>query len=186
MKKIAAAATLALALAAPAVAPAKPSKQERKSAKTECKAERKAMGKEAFRAKYGTNKKGRNAFRKCVSQTAREEEKENNAAAKNAAKECKAEREAIGEDAFAVKYGTNKNKKNAYGKCVSGKADENEEEADAEDREELSAARTCRKERETMGDDAFAAKHGTNENKKNAFGKCVSAQAQEDDSGESA
>ena len=35
-----------------------------------------------------------------------------------AAKTCKAERSADPQ-AFAEKYGTNKNKKNAYGKCVS-------------------------------------------------------------------
>ena len=38
---------------------------------------------------------------------------------KNAAKACKAERASLGADAFAAKYGTNPNKKNAFGKCVS-------------------------------------------------------------------
>jgi len=38
---------------------------------------------------------------------------------KNAAKYCKAVRETKGVDAFAALYGTNKNKKNAFGKCVS-------------------------------------------------------------------
>src|SRR5436190_24178471 len=37
----------------------------------------------------------------------------------NAAKACKAERASLGDAAFAAKYGTNKNKKNAFGKCVS-------------------------------------------------------------------
>jgi hypothetical protein len=37
----------------------------------------------------------------------------------NAAKVCKAERAEIGVDAFREKYGTNKNGKNAFGKCVS-------------------------------------------------------------------
>jgi PKD domain len=40
---------------------------------------------------------------------------------KNAAKECKAERE-DDPDAFKEKYGTNKNGKNAFGKCVSSKS----------------------------------------------------------------
>ena len=40
----------------------------------------------------------------------------------NAAKLCKAERERIGLEAFKTKYGTNKNKANAFGKCVSGKS----------------------------------------------------------------
>ena len=40
-------------------------------------------------------------------------------ARKNAAKECSAERKEIGRDAFAEKYGTNRNNRNAFGKCVS-------------------------------------------------------------------
>ena len=42
---------------------------------------------------------------------------------KNAAKECKAERKED-PDAFKEKYGTNKNGKNAFGKCVSSKRSE--------------------------------------------------------------
>jgi hypothetical protein len=38
---------------------------------------------------------------------------------KNRAKFCKAERAFLGESAFRKKYGTNKNGKNAFGKCVS-------------------------------------------------------------------
>ena len=38
---------------------------------------------------------------------------------KNAAKYCKAVRESKGVEGFQTAYGTNKNKKNAYGKCVS-------------------------------------------------------------------
>ena len=38
---------------------------------------------------------------------------------KNAAKTCKAERKALGVQAFNEKYGTNANKANAFGKCVS-------------------------------------------------------------------
>lgn len=37
---------------------------------------------------------------------------------KNAAKSCKAER-ALNPEAFKTKYGTNANKANAFGKCVS-------------------------------------------------------------------
>jgi hypothetical protein len=49
---------------------------------------------------------------------------EEKAARKNASKECKAERGTIGAQAFAEKYGTNKNRKNAHGKCVSSRARE--------------------------------------------------------------
>ena len=38
---------------------------------------------------------------------------------KNAAKYCKAVRTSKGVEAFGTQYGTNKNKKNAFGKCVS-------------------------------------------------------------------
>jgi len=89
---------------------------------------------------------------------------------KNAAKACKAERASLGADAFAAKYGTNANKKNAYGKCVS----ETARKLTAEQQAEKNAAKACKAERASIGADAFAAKYGTNANKKNAFGKCVS------------
>jgi Tol biopolymer transport system component len=40
---------------------------------------------------------------------------------KNAAQFCKADRDFLGDDAFARKYGSNGNAANAYGKCVSDK-----------------------------------------------------------------
>jgi hypothetical protein len=43
---------------------------------------------------------------------------------KNAAKECAAERDEMGTEAFREEYGTNENGKNAFGKCVSGKTKE--------------------------------------------------------------
>ena len=91
---------------------------------------------------------------------------------KNAAKACKAERATMGVQAFNEKYGTNANKKNAFGKCVSGKEKKAEEAETAEARE--NAAKKCKAERETMGVAAFKEKYGTNANKANAFGKCVS------------
>ncbi|MGH3044479.1 MAG: hypothetical protein ACRDM2_07105 [Gaiellaceae bacterium] len=42
-------------------------------------------------------------------------------------------------------------------------------------------ARTCKSEREEMGDDAFVDEYGVNENGANAFGKCVSKEARERD-----
>jgi hypothetical protein len=41
---------------------------------------------------------------------------------KNRAHACKAERARIGDSAFAEKYGTNRNQRNAFGKCASKKA----------------------------------------------------------------
>src|SRR5688500_8393782 len=51
-----------------------------------------------------------------------------------AAKQCNAERDRIGVQAFKTKYGTNKNKANALGKCVSGKSkDKGKEHKDEKD-----------------------------------------------------
>jgi hypothetical protein len=97
-----------------------------KNAAKECKAER-AADPEGFKD-YGTNENGKNAFGKCVSTKAKEkkaemdaEDAEDVAEFKNAAKACAAEREEMGEDAFADAYGRNANDKNAFGKCVSRK-----------------------------------------------------------------
>ena len=163
-------------------ATAKPDKTDRTNAAKECRAERGSTDatREAFRAKYGTNKNGKNAFGKCVSSRSKEEKAERKAAGKNAAKECKAERDADA-TAFSEKYGTNKNGKNAFGKCVSSKAKELKAEEDAEDAEEVeerkSAAKQCDTERTETGKETFADKYGTNANKRNAFGKCVSRTA---------
>jgi hypothetical protein len=56
------------------------------------------------------------------------EDKQEAVATKNAAKKCAAERAEMGEEAFAEQYGTNANKRNAFGKCVSQGVRENEEE----------------------------------------------------------
>jgi hypothetical protein len=100
-----------------------------------CKAERGTTPEStaAFEQKYGTNKNGKNALGKCVSQAAKAAEaeadqKDRDAAAdrKSAAKRCATERGTAAESraAFAKKYGTNKNGKNAFGKCVSKLAKE--------------------------------------------------------------
>ena len=84
-------------------------------------------GRRGVQDEYGTNKNGKNAFGKCVSGKASEKKAAMDAADaqevagdKNAAKECAAER-AADADAFKTEYGTNKNGKNAFGKCVSRK-----------------------------------------------------------------
>ena len=86
---------------------------------------------------------------------------------------CKAERTAMGTDNFKHAYGTNRNKSNAFGKCVSKKV----KEAHAN---RVGAAKQCKAEQD---DSNFAASHdaktfeqvyGTNKKGSNAFGKCVS------------
>ena len=100
-----------------------------------------------------------------------------------AEKACRAERgtTAQSRQAFTEKYGTNKNKKNAFGKCVSSKAKGEDDEADEDESDEVNASKKCKEERGTTAASmaAFAEKYGTNKNKKNAFGKCVSRAAQQ-------
>ena len=83
---------------------------------------------------------------------------------KNAAKYCKAVREAKGVDAFQTQYGTNKNKKNAYGKCVSATARAKAEKR--EDAEEQNAATAACKKQQSENATKFAQDY------KN-FGQCV-------------
>ena len=88
---------------------------------------------------------------------------------KNAAKYCKALRESKGVEAFAELYGTNPNKKNAYGKCVSkaakskAKAREDEQDAEAPN----AVVQACKKQK-TDDPAAFAQKY------KN-LGQCIKA-----------
>ncbi len=92
-----------------------------------------------------------------------------------AQKQCAAQRAAIGDKAFKDLYGTNANKSNAFGKCVSKMA-----RLDAQVR--TTAQSQCRAE---QNDPNFAATHGGKTfeqfygtgNGKNAFGKCVSSKA---------
>lgn len=174
MKKIF---TLGVVLAAgfPGVAVAQdepPTPKE--NASQACKAERTAMGEETFNATYGTNASKKNAFGKCVSARKKEAKSE----AKSAKKECKA----------AAKAETDKAARKAARKACNEKAAKAVKTEMQETTEErTSAAEACKTEREA-GEEAFEAKYGTNANKRNAFGKCVSSQAKEqgsdDDDGE--
>ena len=160
----------------PGAAVAKPNSTDKQNAAKECKELRAGMGVAAFRQLYGSPAGAKNAFGKCVSKFAREEEQQREQAHSNAAKDCKAEREAD-PAAFNAKYGKNESDKNAYGKCVSMKAKENKQEADEadakQDEETINSARTCRAEQKA-DPDAFRDKYGTGPRKRNAFGKCVS------------
>ena len=84
---------------------------------------------------------------------------------------------------FKDKYGTNANKANAFGKCVSGHGQEGE--ASDEDESRRREGRGERREevqggaRDSSASQGFKDKYGTNANKANAFGKCVSKLAKE-------
>jgi ribosomal protein S19E (S16A) len=93
-------------------------------------------------------------------------------AEKNAAKKCKQMRQQMGVEAFKNAYGTNKNKANAFGKCVSMTTKKLDAQAEATAKD--NAAKQCKQMRQQMGVEAFKNAYGTNKNKANAFGKCVS------------
>jgi hypothetical protein len=166
MKKITLVAGLALILVVPATSVAKPTPDsgDKRAAKSECNMflGHSGITREAFKTKYDT-------FKACVKARARDEAQEEQTAHTNAAKECKAEGLRGRE----------------FGKCVSSKAKAKEKKADAQDEQEATefknAAKECDSERGDTEESraAFAELYGTNANKKNAFGKCVSQKARE-------
>jgi hypothetical protein len=167
MRKLILVAALAVLLPATAAAAEKePSPAD--LAKAACKTEKHEMGTQLFKKTYGAKSTSK-AMKACIAKAEPAAEEET----KNAAQACKAER-AADEDAFAEKYGTNKNGKNAFGKCVSGMASAKTQE-EAEDR--ANAAKTC-KALKRDDPDEFEETYGS---RKNAFGKCVSATARADD-----
>jgi hypothetical protein len=157
-------AVAALAVPAFAVA-ASPSPADKAAAVKQCTTERTGMGAPAFKLLYGTNANRSNAFGKCVSKRAKQNAK-NRA---NAAASCRTQRTAD-PAAFATKYGTGKKHANAFGNCVSQTA---KAAAKAQQQATTNAAKACWAERKP-DPAAFKAKYGTNANKSNAFGKCVS------------
>jgi hypothetical protein len=192
------AASMAVAVAGTAAADS-PTKTEKQNAAKYCKALRTSSGsKEAFaeavRAMTGAKKvTSKNAYGKCVSAQARQEAKDDQEAKSEAIKQCKTEQAqsddefsgAHGGKTFSQFYGTNKNGKNAYGKCVSQQRKAQEQQADQENKNELNAAKQCKAESK-QSDDEFSGAHGgktftqfygTNKNGKNAFGKCVSSKS---------
>jgi hypothetical protein len=143
-----------------------------------CKAELKAMGAADFKSLYAPTGPAASALGKCVSKHQRSD-----AANKaNAAKACKAEmampeadfRAAHDGKSFAETYGRNDNDRNAYGKCVSKKA---ETASTQQETALLKASKACKAERGTTTESrtAFTAKYGGKAS--NAFGKCVSSKS---------
>ena len=162
------------AFALPAgTAAAKTSNADKREARQECRELRgtdKAT-REAFKAEWGS-------FGKCVHATAKEAKAERKAAKRNAARDCRDERSADA-DAFKAAYRN-------FGKCVSEKAKAKREEQDDDDadvaEDKTNAAHECAAEREADRK-AFEDTYGTNHNKRNAFGKCVSQKTHQDGEG---
>ena len=94
---------------------------------------------------------------------------------KNSAKYCKAVRTSKGVEAFGTQYGTNNNKRNAFGKCVSqtAKAKAGKREDASNDEAESKATADCKKQQ--AADAAKFAKDYKN------FGQCVKAGQADDD-----
>lgn len=141
-----------------------------------CKAELRAMGAADFKSLYAPTGPAASALGKCVSKHQRSDA----ANRVNAAKACKAEmampeadfRAAHDGKSFGETYGRNDNDKNAYGKCVSKKA---ETASAQQETAVMKASKACKAERGTTTESraAFTAKYGGKAS--NAFGKCVSS-----------
>lgn len=109
---------------------------------------------------YGTGAHGKDAFGRCVSASAKASAAAEQQATPNPAQTCRASRTSMGTTPFNQLYGTNTNKSNAFGKCVS-------KTAQAQTTNEVNAASQCRNDASvTSSTDA------------NAFGKCVAAKSQ--------
>ena len=98
----------------------------------------------------------------------------------SAEKQCRTEQTQMGATTFKSTFGTGKNKKNAFGQCVSHRTQQNKTD---EGKSMTSAEKQCRAQ---QSDSTFATTHGgmtfdefygSNHNDKNAFGKCVSSTA---------
>jgi hypothetical protein len=142
----------------------------------QCTTELHTMGGKAFKGLYGDQPKGQHAMRNCQ----RKHGKSAKNVVNNSAQQCRTEQTdpnfpaSHGGMTFDEVYGTNHNQRNAFGKCVSSKA----QSIQAQQEQNLqNAAQQCRAERSQIGKDAFTSKYGSNKNKKNAFGKCVSQKA---------
>jgi hypothetical protein len=140
-----------------------------------CAVERTQMGTPAFKQFYGTNANRSNAFGKCVAKLGAADSQNEHAAAQT----CKTEQAdtnfaaSHGSKSFDQFYGNGHQGNNAFGKCVSGKAGS---ASDTQEQSTVNAAKICRAE-QLKDAAAFKSKYGTNTNKSNAFGKCVSAHA---------
>ena len=142
-----------------------------KLARDACRTEKRQMGTKVFKLTYAAKSTAK-AKAACVGKAQPVAATE----LKNAAKTCKAERDSDAA-AFTEKYGLNKNGKNALGQCVSTTAKEAVEDTT---KARVSAAAACKTERDADAA-AFAEKYGSDQSRKKAFGKCVSAAAKAGD-----
>jgi hypothetical protein len=124
-----------------------------------------------------------------VSHRTKQDQASQTTAHNSAVKTCRSERSdssfASSHDGktFAQFYGTGKHDRNAFGECVSSHERSSSQKTESSEvTAEENAARQCRSE-QSADPAAFKDKYGTNANKSNAFGKCVSQKAQQQHSG---
>jgi predicted secreted Zn-dependent protease len=164
---------LFLTAAIPAAALARgPTAAEHSNAAAVCAGLEKAIGSATFTATYGTNATRSDAFGACTASWAKLEQQDTLKATRQCALEQNDSNFAAshGGKSFAQFYGTGKSGEGAFGRCVSKMVRATTtQQAEAT----LNAAQACAKERAADAV-AFKAKYGTNANKSNAFGRCVS------------
>lgn len=140
------------------------------SAQTDCTKLKATMGPAAFTSAYPT-------FGACVSKYAQIEQQATTSAQTTCTNQQNDTNFASthGGKTFDQFYGNGKNGRNAFGNCVStvAKAD-----SQAEQQSRMNPAQTCRALRTQMTPAVFGQTYGKNANDRNAFGKCVSKNAQ--------
>jgi hypothetical protein len=138
-----------------------------------CQALKASLGDATFKSTYGTNADKSNAMGKCVSKwTQAEHQNRHEAIAACKAAQADANFAASHDGkSFAQFYGSGKNGANALSRCIQAAR---AAESSADKAAVVNAARSCKAERKSTGDAAFRAKYGTNADKSNAFGRCVS------------
>jgi hypothetical protein len=139
------------------------------SARADCAKLRATMGTTAFAHAYAT-------FGACVSRYAPVEQQVTVSATATCTAQQADPNFAATHDGktFAQFYGTGKNGKDAFARCVSTVAQANRQ---AEQQGRLNPARTCRALRTQLTRSVFDQTYGKNANDRNAFGKCVSTTA---------
>ena len=139
------------------------------SARTDCAKLRATMGTTAFSHAYRT-------FGACVSRYAPVEQQVTTSAKATCTAQQADTNFAATHDGktFAQFYGTGKNGRDAFARCVSTVAKANRQ---AEQQGRLNPARTCRALRTQLTASVFDQTYGKNANDRNAFGKCVSMTA---------
>jgi hypothetical protein len=130
-------------------------------------------GGKTFAQYYGAGKKEHDAFARCLSTVAKANRLAEQQGRMNPARTCRALRTQLTASVFNQTYGKNAHDRNAFGKCVSATAR-------AQAHNEVTASSTCKADQSdpsfaaTHGGKTFEQTYGTNADRSNAFGMCVS------------